>query len=104
MRHLVVPLLVLPMLLACSQPPPAEEPVRAVRTLTLQSGSTSLQHEYAAEVRARTESRLGFRVADKLVRRMVNAGLLHEARAKNVVQKTAGNVLSLPALPTKAIT
>ena len=74
MRHLVIPLLVLPILLACSKPPPAEEPVRAVRTLTLQTGTSSLQHEYAAEVRARTESRLGFRVAGKLVRRMVNVG------------------------------
>ena len=74
MRHLVIPLLVLPILLACSKPPPAEEPVRAVRTLTLQMGTSSLQHEYAAEVRARTESRLGFRVAGKLVRRLVNVG------------------------------
>ncbi len=79
MRHVLVPLLALPLLLACSKPPPAEEPVRAVRTLTLQVGSSGMQHEYAAEVRARTESRLSFRVGGKLVRRMVNAGDLVKA-------------------------
>jgi hypothetical protein len=59
MRHLFVLLLVLPFLFACNKPPPAAEPVRAVCTLTLQTGGTGLQHEYAAQVRARTELRLG---------------------------------------------
>ncbi len=66
--------MVLPVLLACSKPQPVEEPVRAVRTLTVQMGSSALQHEYAAEVRPRTESRLAFRVGGKLVRRMANLG------------------------------
>ena len=61
MSLLVLPL-VLPLFVACSQPAPVEEPVRAVRTLTVQGGSSSLQHEYAAEIRPRTESRLSFRV------------------------------------------
>jgi len=74
MRYLLLPILLVPLLLACSKPPPAEDPVRAVRTITLQSGVSSLQHEYAAEVRARTESRLSFRVPGKLLRRMVNLG------------------------------
>lgn len=74
MRHYLLPLLIVPALLACSKAPPAEEPVRAVRTLTLLSGSSTLQQEYAAEVRARTESRLAFRVGGKLVRRMANLG------------------------------
>jgi len=74
MRHYLLPLLIVPALLACSKAPPADEPVRAVRTLTLQSGSSTLQQEYAAEVRARTESRLAFRVGGKLVRRMANLG------------------------------
>ena len=79
MRHHFLPLFVMPLLLACSKPAPVEEPVRAVRSLVLQTGSSSLQHEYAAEVRARVESRLGFRVAGKLVRRMVNVGDLVKA-------------------------
>ena len=79
MRHHFLSLFALPFLLACSKTSPVEEPVRAVRSLTLQAGSSSLQHEYAAEVRARVESRLGFRVAGKLVRRMVNVGDLVKA-------------------------
>ncbi|MEY4562379.1 MAG: hypothetical protein RLZZ618_1656 [Pseudomonadota bacterium] len=59
---------------ACSKPAPAPEPVRAVRTLTVANGNTAGTHEYAAEVRARTESRLGFRVGGKVVRRLVNVG------------------------------
>lgn len=74
MRHLLLPILLVPVLLACSRPAPAEDPVRAVRTITLQTAVSSLQHEYAAEVRARTESRLSFRVPGKLLRRMVNLG------------------------------
>ncbi|OYU73540.1 MAG: efflux transporter periplasmic adaptor subunit, partial [Burkholderiales bacterium PBB5] len=60
--------------MACQPAPPAEEPVRAVRTLTVQPGTTALAHEYAAEIRARTESRLGFRVSGKLVKRFANLG------------------------------
>ena len=74
MRHCLLPLMVLPVLLACSKPLPVDEPVRAVRTLTVQTGTSALRHEYAAEVRPRTESRLAFRVGGKLVRRMANLG------------------------------
>lgn len=63
-----------PVLMACSPPPAQKEPVRAVRSLVLQSGVTALQSEYAADIRARTESRLSFRVGGKLVRRPVNVG------------------------------
>ena len=58
----------------CSQHEPVQEPVRAVRTMTVASSSTAGTYEYAAEVRARTESRLGFRVGGKIVRRAVNLG------------------------------
>ena len=49
-------------LVGCSKPEPVAEPVRAVRTLTVSTDSAGGSYEYAAEVRARTESRLGFRV------------------------------------------
>lgn len=62
------------LLAGCSPSPPPEEPVRAVRTLTLAPQSATGKQEYAAEVRARTESRLGFRVAGKMVQRRVNLG------------------------------
>lgn len=65
---------VLGLLAGCSPSPPPQEPVRAVRTLTLAPQSATGRQEYAAEVRARTESRLGFRVAGKMVQRRVNLG------------------------------
>ena len=64
-----LPLLLAAGLTACSRPAPAPEPVRAVRTLTVAAESAGGVHEYAAEVRARTESRLGFRVGGKMVAR-----------------------------------
>ena len=70
-----VPLLVSAFLLvACSKPAPTEEPVRAVKLLTVGEGSIQSSMEFSADVRARVESRLGFRVAGKLVRRAVEPG------------------------------
>jgi multidrug efflux system membrane fusion protein len=80
MRPTTIPTFALVILLAaCSKAPPADEPVRAVRTQVVGLGSANTQHEYAAEIRARTESKLGFRVGGKLVRRMVDAGDLVKA-------------------------
>lgn len=79
MRHLLLPLFLVPLLLACKDGAPVADPVRAVRTITVQAGTTGLQHEYAAEVRARVESRLAFRVGGKLVQRRVNVGDLVKA-------------------------
>lgn len=74
-RHtLVLPFIAAMLLAACSRPAPAPEPVRAVRTMTVQAGSAGGAHDYAAEVRARTEVRLSFRVGGKLVQRPVNVG------------------------------
>lgn len=70
----MLPLIFVAVLAACSKPAPAPEPVRAVRTLSVQAGSASLLHEYPAEVRARAESRPAFRVGGKLVKRQVNVG------------------------------
>ena len=61
-------------LAACSKTEPAAEPVRAVRTLTVASGAAGGTREYAAEIRARTESKLGFRVGGKITRRTANVG------------------------------
>lgn len=62
------------LLVACSKPAPAPEPIRAVRTMTIGSDSAGGTHEYAGEVRARVESQLGFRVGGKLMRRYVELG------------------------------
>ncbi|MEO8806244.1 MAG: efflux RND transporter periplasmic adaptor subunit [Burkholderiaceae bacterium] len=61
-------------LAACSKTETAPDPVRAVRTLTVAAQSAGGTHEYAGEVRARTESRLSFRVGGKMLRRAVDLG------------------------------
>ena len=58
----------------CAPKEVAPEPVRAVRTLKVEAGTAQLERDYAAEIKARTESRLGFRVSGKLLARPVNAG------------------------------
>lgn len=62
------------LLVACTPAAPPPEPVRAVRTVTVTVSDAGGQHDYAAEVRARTESRLGFRVPGKVTSRSVNLG------------------------------
>ena len=59
---------------ACSKPPAAEEPVRSVRVLTVGVEKLESGAEFAGEVRARVESRIGFRVAGKLIQRPVEVG------------------------------
>src|SRR5262245_35165856 len=75
-RRLAYAALMLPIVLltACSRPAPVEEPVRAVKVMTVRSGSLLAAQEFSGEVRPRIESRLGFRVAGKLVRREVELG------------------------------
>jgi RND family efflux transporter MFP subunit len=76
MRHFVLYSAVASALVlaACAKTEPAPDPIRAVRVMTVSSDSAGGIYEYAAEVRARTESRLGFRVGGKLIRRSVDAG------------------------------
>lgn len=62
------------LLAGCGKKPVTEPPVRAVRTLMLAETGGVLEREFAAEVRARTESRLGFRVGGKVNRRLVELG------------------------------
>jgi len=62
------------LLVACSKPEPLQEPVRAVKLLTVAPATLSDTSEYAGEVRARIESQPGFRVAGKLVERLVESG------------------------------
>ena len=75
MRYaLFVALAVAAGLAACSKTETATDPVRAVRTLTVVAQSAGGSYEYAGEVRARTESRLSFRVGGKMLRRAVDLG------------------------------
>ena len=62
------------LLAACSRSAPPEEPVRSVKLLTVGVGAMQSTLEYSGEVRARVESRLGFRVAGKIVQRQAELG------------------------------
>jgi membrane fusion protein, multidrug efflux system len=59
---------------ACSKPAPPVEPVRAVKVVTVGEKGLDARYEYSGEVRARVESRLGFRVAGKLIKRQAEVG------------------------------
>lgn len=74
MRRLVSCVCLVLVLGACSRPAPPEEPVRAVRTVTVSNDSAGMSNEYSAEVMAQTESRLSFRIGGKIVKRQVNLG------------------------------
>lgn len=71
----VLPLIVAAVLVGgCSRPAPEPEPIRAVKTVQVSDGVSAPLREFAAETRARTESRLSFRVAGKIVARQVELG------------------------------
>lgn len=61
-------------LTGCAKKDPAPEPIRAVRTLTVSTASVGASQEFAAEVRARTETRLGFRVGGRMTQRPAEVG------------------------------
>ncbi|WP_310388979.1 efflux RND transporter periplasmic adaptor subunit [Roseateles sp.] len=58
----------------CGRQEAPPEPVRAVRTVVLAANSAGQSHEYAGEIKAKTESRLSFRVGGKVLARKVNLG------------------------------
>lgn len=64
----------LPLLVACSRHETAPEPIRSVKVITVGEQGVQNNVVYAGEVRARVESRLGFRVAGKLALRQVEVG------------------------------
>lgn len=61
-------------LFACGEKPAADAPVRPVRVMTVGTSGIAPVAELAGEVRARVESRLGFRVSGKILSRKVEAG------------------------------
>ena len=62
------------LLVACSKPAPPEEPIRAVKVMTVGVSTFSSGYEFAGEVKARLESRLGFRVGGKIIKRQAELG------------------------------
>ena len=69
-----LPLLLVLGLVACSKPAPPDEPIRAVKLMTVGVQPMQSGVEFAGEVRARVESRLSFRVGGKLTARPVEVG------------------------------
>lgn len=71
---LTVALTVAALLAACGRPAPPPEPVRAVRIQVVEPQVSAPSMNFSAEIRARTESPLGFRVPGKLASRRVDVG------------------------------
>lgn len=59
---------------ACSKPEPPAQPLRTVRVMKVDGAAASGSLTFPGEVRARYESRLGFRLGGKLVERRVDVG------------------------------
>jgi membrane fusion protein, multidrug efflux system len=60
--------------LGCSRPAVQEDPIRSVKLIRVDAQSLSTVAVYAADIRARSESRLGFRVGGKLIERPAEVG------------------------------
>lgn len=87
-------------LTACGKPPVAEDPVRAVKLVTVAVDEFNSSHEFAAEVRPRVESRLGFRVGGKIVQRQAEVG--QRVRAGQVLAQLDPQDLRLAAEASRA--
>jgi len=61
-------------LAGCSKPAEKTEEIRPVRVMVVQGSDIDVNAEFSGEVRARVESRLGFRVPGKIVARKVDVG------------------------------
>ncbi|GAB2841567.1 efflux RND transporter periplasmic adaptor subunit [Pseudoduganella ginsengisoli] len=61
-------------LAGCHQTEEKSEDIRPVRAQQVRASDIDLLSEFAGDVRARVESRLGFRVGGKIVARLVDAG------------------------------
>lgn len=88
------------LLSACSKPEAPLEPIRSVKLLTVSASSVGTQQEYAGEVKARVESRLGFRVGGKLVQRPVEVG--QRVRAGQLLAQIDANDLALASQAAQA--
>lgn len=83
------------MLGACSKPEPKAEIIRAVRTVTVSPSAISGAQILSGEIRAEVESRLGFRVAGKIIKRLVEPGQV--VKAGQVLMQLDANDYALAA-------
>ncbi|WP_382243282.1 efflux RND transporter periplasmic adaptor subunit [Herbaspirillum sp. GCM10030257] len=73
-RAALVACTVLALLTGCSKPVEKTEDIRPVRTIQVAADNVDVVAEFSGDVRARYESRLGFRVGGKIVSRKVDVG------------------------------
>jgi RND family efflux transporter MFP subunit len=76
LKNVLVAASALALLGACSKQAEKTEDIRPVRAISLVSSDVDVNAEFSGEVRARVESRLGFRVGGKIVSRKVDVGTL----------------------------
>lgn len=72
--RLVLAFALWPLLWACTPKAPAPEPIRSVKLVTPQAERLDAEVGWAAEVRARYEARLSFRIGGLLTQRQVELG------------------------------
>lgn len=72
--RILLPLLSTMVLASCGSGAPPPEDVRIVRAVTVAAGDDLSDSGYSGEVRARHESQIGFRIAGRVVERLVDAG------------------------------
>jgi RND family efflux transporter MFP subunit len=72
--RILLPLLSTMVLASCGSGEPPPEEVRIVRAATVAAGDDLADSGYSGEVRARHESQIAFRVAGRVVERLVDAG------------------------------
>ncbi|MDP2405659.1 MAG: efflux RND transporter periplasmic adaptor subunit [Hydrogenophaga sp.] len=87
-------------LAACSRPEAPQEPIRSVKLITVSASAVGAQNEYAGEVRARVESRLGFRVGGKLLQRPAEVG--QRVKAGQLLAQLDANDLALASQAAQA--
>ena len=88
------------LLCACSPAPSPEAPIRAVKVLTVSDSQLTSESEFAAEVKARVESRLGFRIPGKLIARYVELG--QRVKAGQLLAEIDGQDFKLSADSARA--
>ena len=87
-------------LAACSRPEAPQEPIRSVKLITVSASAVGAQNEYAGDVRARVESRLGFRVGGKLLQRPAEVG--QRVKAGQLLAQLDANDLALASQAAQA--
>lgn len=98
--HFVLIVIAAMALAGCAPAAPPQEPIRSVKLLTVGESGIAVSHEYAGDVRARTESRLGFRVGGKLVQRPAEVG--QRVRAGQLLAQLDARDLALSSQAAQA--